>query len=224
VNKARPADEIDRSVRAVMESEGVSYGEAMEMLNVVSFERSARHGGIERRFGPEEARLAKVRKELDQRFVPSNAGAYDEVERRIRALQREGLPLVEASRKALEEPTHTEPQDEPDRNGVLGTSVISLMGVDRPVPRGRSRKGRRRGDAPHKARGRPYVEDEPRTSKVSARVSDSTQRALEQIREQSGLNCAAILAAVAIVHEQGRFDVLRAVLALAPRLPSQRSA
>lgn len=159
VDVAESMDELDVKAREIMASEGVSYGEALEMLNAggdAHFERSARHGGIERRFGPEEERLAAMRKELGshdvRRFTPSNAGAYEEFERRIRAFQREGLCHADATKRALEEVQSADRMDAVDgpsrkRDDYLGASIASLMATYHPKGHGSRSAGRKTKDS-----------------------------------------------------------------------------
>lgn len=82
-----------------------------------------------------------------QKLIPLNAGAYDDVEVRIRTYQAQGIPLIDAVRAARSEaPQEREPTTSDLSCEYLGDTVENLM--KHQVERGASQsKGKKRETA-----------------------------------------------------------------------------
>lgn len=179
--------------------------------------RHYKSGGIKSALDKQQSDLVAQRRALGipdghaHQVTATNAGANEAFAKRINALIENGVDPREATRMALDEqPTAVEQSGDAgsDRDTYLGASVHHLMGVDREIQHGGSRKGRKREDRRKKPAGLfRVIEDEPRDGgRVSARVSASTQKALEQVTYIDGrpMSTGDVLYALGLAIDSGR--------------------
>ncbi|HET9029251.1 MAG TPA: hypothetical protein VFN49_03670 [Candidatus Aquilonibacter sp.] len=99
-------------------------------------------------------RSSGILRDPEGNVIPSNAGAYRDIEARTRELHAQGMPLAEATRVALEEmPATPDEAKVGARDSYLGDSVVNLMSRKAPGHGGSGSRGAGKPPKPMRSEG-----------------------------------------------------------------------
>lgn len=197
-----------------LEREAGARGEEMPPRAEDYLNEEAELQRVEREFpdytAEQRATVARTRIETKQR----HALAYVAIENRTKEIMLEnpGISFLDANEVARDEVQAIEDPEAKRKHGndcncpVCNRVTPSTLQRDGLVIKGGSKNSGklRRDKKPNKAGTiGVQIEDEPRTVKRDARVTESTDYALEAIEQETGINVAGLLAAIGILRDRG---------------------